>query len=30
MDIVYKIQENEFKGVTSLQLVIEDIRVSGK
>jgi single-stranded-DNA-specific exonuclease len=30
MDIVFKIQENEFKGVTSLQLVIEDIRVSGK
>ncbi len=30
MDIVYKIQENEFKGVSSIQLVIEDFRVSEK
>ena len=30
MDIVFKIQENEFKGVSSLQLVIEDLRVSEK
>lgn len=28
MDIVYKIQENEFKGVTTIQLLIEDIRIS--
>lgn len=28
MDIVFKIQENEFKGVTTIQLVIEDLRVS--
>lgn len=28
MDIVFKIQENEFKGVTSIQLVIDDIKVS--
>ncbi len=30
MDIVFKIQENEFKGVTSIQLLIEDMRVSEK
>jgi len=28
MDIVYKIQENEFNGKISTQLIIEDIRVS--
>jgi single-stranded-DNA-specific exonuclease len=28
MDIVFKIQENEYKGVTSVQLLIEDIQVS--
>ncbi len=28
MDILYKIQENEFRGVTSTQLVLEEIRVS--
>jgi single-stranded-DNA-specific exonuclease len=28
MDIVYKIQENEYKGVTTIQLLIEDIRIS--
>ena len=28
MDIVYKIQENEFNGKTTLQLVIEDLRIS--
>jgi single-stranded-DNA-specific exonuclease len=28
MDIVYKIQENEFNGKTTIQLVIEDLRVS--
>lgn len=28
MDIVFKIQENEFKGATTIQLVIEDLRVS--
>jgi len=28
MDIVFKIQENEFKGITSIQLMIEDIKVS--
>lgn len=30
MDIVFKIQENEYKGVSSIQLVIEDFRVSEK
>ncbi|MCC6371417.1 MAG: single-stranded-DNA-specific exonuclease RecJ [Bacteroidia bacterium] len=28
MDIVFKIQENEYKGVNSLQLVIEDLKMS--
>lgn len=28
MDIVYKIQENEYKGVSSIQLVIEDFKIS--
>jgi single-stranded-DNA-specific exonuclease len=28
MDIVFKIQENEYKGVTSVQLLIDDIKVS--
>lgn len=28
MDIVFKIQENEFKGVTTVQLVIEDMKMS--
>lgn len=28
MDIVFKIQENEFKGVTTIQLVIDDIKMS--
>lgn len=28
MDIVFKIQENEYKGVTTVQLLIEDLRVS--
>lgn len=28
MDIVFKIQENEFKGNTTVQLMIEDIKVS--
>lgn len=28
MDIVFKIQENEFKGNTTIQLVIEDLRIS--
>ncbi|MDI1356541.1 MAG: single-stranded-DNA-specific exonuclease RecJ [bacterium] len=28
MDIVFKIQENEFKGATTIQLVIEDLKVS--
>jgi len=28
MDIVYKIQENEFRGSTTIQLVIEDLRVN--
>lgn len=28
MDIVFKIQENEYKGVTTIQLLIEDLRVS--
>ncbi len=28
MDILFKIQENEFKGATTIQLVIEDLRVS--
>jgi len=28
MDILFKIQENEFKGGTTIQLVIEDFRVS--
>jgi single-stranded-DNA-specific exonuclease len=30
MDIIFKIQENEFKGATTIQLVIEDLKVSGK
>lgn len=29
MDILFKVQENEFKGATTVQLVIEDLRVSG-
>ncbi len=28
MDILFKIQENEYKGVTTIQLVIEDIKTS--
>jgi single-stranded-DNA-specific exonuclease len=28
MDIVFKIQENEYNGISSIQLVIEDLRVS--
>ena len=28
MDIVFKIQENEFKGVSSLQLLVEDFKIS--
>ncbi len=28
MDIVFKIQENEFKGSTTIQLIIEDLRVN--
>jgi single-stranded-DNA-specific exonuclease len=28
MDIVFKLQENEYNGVTTLQLVIEDLKVS--
>jgi single-stranded-DNA-specific exonuclease len=28
MDIVFKIQENEYKGVNTVQLVIEDIKIS--
>lgn len=28
MDIVFKIQENEFKGVSTFQLVIEDLKIS--
>ncbi|MGZ3919445.1 MAG: hypothetical protein ACXVC7_04105, partial [Bacteroidia bacterium] len=28
MDIVFKIQENEYKGVTSVQLLIEDIKIN--
>jgi len=28
MDIVFKIQENEFRGTTTFQLVIEDLRIS--
>jgi single-stranded-DNA-specific exonuclease len=28
MDIIYKIQENEFKGVSTFQLIIEDLKVS--
>lgn len=30
MDIVFKIKENEYRGVTTMQLVIEDVRVGGK
>ena len=30
MDLVFKIQENEFKGITTVQLVIEDIKVSNQ
>lgn len=30
MDVIFKIQENEFKGVSTVQLVIEDFRVSEK
>lgn len=30
MDIVFKIKENEYRGVTTMQLVIEDIKVGGK
>jgi len=29
MDIVFKIQENEYKGITTVQLLIEDLKVSG-
>lgn len=28
MDIVFKIQENDFRGVTTYQFVIEDLRIS--
>lgn len=28
MDIVFRIQENEYKGVTTIQLLLEDLRVS--
>jgi len=28
MDIVFKIQENEYKGVLSVQLIIEDLKIS--
>jgi hypothetical protein len=28
MDIVFKIQENEFKGIKTIQLVVEDFKVS--
>lgn len=28
MDIAFRIQENEFRGITSLQLVIEDIKIN--
>jgi hypothetical protein len=28
MDIVFKLQENEFRGVSSLQMMIEDMKVS--
>ena len=28
MDIVFKIQENEFKGVSTFQLVVEDLKIS--
>jgi single-stranded-DNA-specific exonuclease len=28
MDIVFKIQENDYKGITSVQLLIEDMKVS--
>jgi single-stranded-DNA-specific exonuclease len=28
MDIVFKIQENEYKGMTTVQLVIEDLKIS--
>jgi single-stranded-DNA-specific exonuclease len=28
MDIVYKIQENSFKGTTNIQLVVEDIKIN--
>ena len=30
MDIVFKVQENEYKGVTTIQLLIEDLRVNGQ
>lgn len=30
MDIVFKIQENDYKGVTTIQLVIEDLKISSK
>lgn len=30
MDIVYKIQENEFRGIKTIQLLIEDVRISEK
>lgn len=30
MDLVFKIQENEFKGNTTIQLVIEDLKVSNR
>lgn len=30
MDIVFKIQENDYKGVTTIQLVIEDLKISNK
>jgi single-stranded-DNA-specific exonuclease len=30
MDIVFKIQENEFRGVKSIQLLLEDVKVNGE
>lgn len=30
MDIAFKIQENEFRGIKSIQLLIEDVRISEK
>jgi single-stranded-DNA-specific exonuclease len=28
MDIVFKIQENEFRGITTIQFMIEDLKVN--